>query len=180
MRKRVLVSLVAGIALWGLLPTTAKGDRNSNLESLGVFQETKEVQAENTRNLESLKALQEKKGTQLNEVAAIANIVLKNPNMVHFDEKSNEYCLFAPVGEGFKYMVHFSAEPGKTSEGMMFFLDVQDFSKAGLTPTALPPLPKKLGRMEAYQWYYYDGTYIEPHHHLKLPPYVVMAFPVKD
>lgn len=126
-------------------------------------------------NREALKAVQAKGGVVLDEVAAIANILAKNPDMAHFNSASQEYCLLSLH----KYMVHFSNDPSKTDEDILYFLDPDPFVGAGLKLADLAPLPRALGQMEPLRWYYYDGSYTEPHHSRTLPPYLVMAYSVK-
>ena len=158
MKRLFLMVLILVVGAWGVYLSGVDADEKSNLESL--------------------KAVEGKGGTTLDEIAAIANILYKNPGMVHLNPFSQEFCVRSPNGA--KYMVHFSKEPSKTPEDVLLFLDPEPFSKAGLNPSDFPPLPKTLGKMEAYQWYYYDGKYEEPHHHRMLPPYLVMAYSVKD
>ena len=77
-------------------------------------------------------------------------------------------------------MVHFSQNPQQTKEDVVYFLNPATFIENGLDVTKMPRHPQELGKMEPLQWYYYDGTYYEPHQGSQLnKEFVIMAVDVK-
>lgn len=62
----------------------------------------------------------------------------------------------------------------------MYFLNPAAFIENGLDETKMPCHPQELGKLEPLQWYYYDGTYYEPHQDSQLnKEFVIMAVDVK-
>ena len=77
-------------------------------------------------------------------------------------------------------MIHFSQTPEKTEEDVVYYINPDAFIANGLDVSKLPPQPRELGKMVPLQWYYYDGTYVEPHQGSQMnKPFVIMAVNVK-
>ncbi|MFQ5353699.1 MAG: hypothetical protein ACE5DR_02020 [Thermodesulfobacteriota bacterium] len=114
------------------------------------------------------------------EINAIANLLTPGSGMmaIDFRHASGEFCMLDPVTK--RNMVHFSHEPGNTTEDILYFLDPTAFKAAGLQVKNLPVLPAKLGKMKPFTWYYYAGEAVEPHHGKRLGrEFLVMAMDVK-
>jgi len=113
------------------------------------------------------------------EINAIAHLLTPGSGMMAIDlrHKSGEFCMLEPNTK--RYMVHFSHNPEKTTEDILYFINPDNFKVAGLQVTRLPKLPTKLGKMKPFQWYYYDGKAYEPHHGGRLgKEFLVMAIDV--
>jgi len=77
-------------------------------------------------------------------------------------------------------MIHYAVEPGQTTEDVIYMLNAQPFIDHGLQVAKFPTLPAETGKMRPFQWYYYDGTTLEPHHGRKLhQPYLMMSVNVR-
>lgn len=114
------------------------------------------------------------------EVNAVANLLLPGSGLMAIDlsHKTNQFCMLDGVSQ--RNMVHFSQTPESTSEDVLYFLNPETFLANGLNAKKLPALPSELGKMVSHQWYYYDGTYTEPHHGRTLGvDFLVMAIDVK-
>ena len=62
----------------------------------------------------------------------------------------------------------------------MYYLNPATFIENGLDVKKLPRHPSELGKMEPLKWYYYDGTYVEPHQGSQLnKEFVIMSVDVK-
>ena len=119
-------------------------------------------------------------GSARAEVNAVANLLLPGSGLMAIDlsQKTNQFCMLDGVSQ--RNMVHFSHTPESTSEDVLYFLNPETFLANGLDAKKLPPLPSELGKMLPHQWYYYDGTYTEPHHGRTLGvDFLVMAIDVK-
>ena len=119
-------------------------------------------------------------GNARKEINAIANIIGPGSKMVPVDatKASDEMCMLETTSK--HNMVHFSQTPQQTKEDVVYFLNPAAFIKNGLDVTKLPRHPQELGKMEPLQWYYYDGTYYEPHQGSQLnKEFVIMAVDVK-
>ena len=119
-------------------------------------------------------------GNARKEINAIANIIGPGSKMVPIDatKASGEMCMLETVSK--HNMIHFSQTPQKTKEDVVYFLNPATFIKNGLDVTKMPRHPQELGKMEPLQWYYYDGTYYEPHQGSQLnKEFVIMAVDVK-
>ena len=119
-------------------------------------------------------------GSARAEVNAVANLLLPGSGLMAIDlsHKTNEFCMLDGVSQ--RNMVHFSRTPENTTEDVLYFLNPETFLASGLDVAKLPALPSKLGSMVSHQWYYYDGTYPEPHHGRTLGvDFLVMAIDVK-
>ncbi len=119
-------------------------------------------------------------GKARKEINAIANILGPGSKMIPVDatKASGEMCMLETVSK--HNMVHFSQNPQQTKEDVVYFLNPATFIENGLDVTKMPRHPQELGKMEPLQWYYYDGTYYEPHQGSQLnKEFVIMAVDVK-
>ncbi len=115
-------------------------------------------------------------GTSKGEILAIARILRANPEMV-IDQTaaSGEYCFKSGLGT----MVHFSAQPERTSEGVLYEFDASGLIAAGLDPERMKQLPE-LGRMTPGVWYFLPKGQLDPHHaHALSVPTIAIAVNVK-
>ncbi|RMH32786.1 MAG: hypothetical protein D6690_12860 [Nitrospirae bacterium] len=143
------------------------------------------VEADNAK--ETLREIQKNFGPVLKlegnarrEINAIANLLAPDSKIKPIDatQASGEMCMLETVSK--HNMVHFSEHPEQTTEDIVYFIDPEQFIANGLDVTKLPRHPEKLGEMKPLQWYYYDGTYVEPHQGSKLnKPFVIMSVDVK-
>ncbi len=116
-------------------------------------------------------------GPAKKEILAMAAVLAAKPGMAFdFSAQSGEMC-FAP-GRG--DMMHYAVDPGKTTEDIVYMLNAQPFIANGLQVSKLPRLPVEKEKMEPFQWYYYDGTTVEPHHGRQWNrPYLYMSVNVR-
>jgi hypothetical protein len=120
------------------------------------------------------------KGTAKKEINAIANLFAPGSKLAAIDitNASGEYCMLEKVTK--HNMIHFSSRPEKTHEDIVYYLNPKTFIDNGLDVSKLPQQPKELGKMLPLQWYYYDGTYVEPHQGTKMnKEFVIMTVDVK-
>jgi hypothetical protein len=120
------------------------------------------------------------KGNARKEINTIANIIGPGSKMVAIDatKSSGEWCMLETVTK--HNMVHYSQHPEKTKEDVVYYLNPATFIANGLDVSKLPRHPSKLGEMTPFQWYYYDGTYLEPHQGSQLnKQFVIMSIDVK-
>lgn len=120
------------------------------------------------------------KGNARKEINAIANILSPDSKMKPIDATaaSGEMCMLETVTK--HNMIHFSTTPEKTHEDVVYYLNPATFVANGLDVSKLPRHPKELGKMTPLQWYYYDGTYVEPHQGSQLnKDFVIMSVDVK-
>lgn len=120
------------------------------------------------------------KGNARKEINVIANILSPGSKMKSIDATaaSGEMCMLETVTK--HNMIHFSQTPEKTHEDVVYYLNPATFIANGLDVNKLPRHPKKLGEMTPLQWYYYDGTYVEPHQGSQLnKEFVIMSVDVK-
>jgi hypothetical protein len=105
----------------------------------------------------------ELKGTARKEIDAIANLLAPGSKLAAIDitNASGEFCMLETVTK--HNMTHFSSNPGNTHEDIVYYLNPKEFIANGLDVSGLPKQPRELGKMVPLQWYYYDGTYVEPH-----------------
>ena len=115
-------------------------------------------------------------GKSKGEILAIARILRANPEMViDHTAESGEYCFKSGPGT----MVHFAAEPDRTSEDVLYEFDASDLIAAGLDPARMKQLPE-LGRMTPGVWYFLPKGQVDPHHAHAMPaPTIVSAVSVK-
>ncbi len=119
-------------------------------------------------------------GNARKEINAIANIISPDSKMKPIDatKASGEMCMLETVSK--HNMVHFSQTPEHTQEDVVYYLNPATFIANGLDVSKLPRHPSKLGKMKPLEWYYYDGTYVEPHQGSQLnKEFVIMAVDVK-
>mgnify|MGYP000114922538 CR=1 FL=1 len=120
------------------------------------------------------------KGNAQKEINAIATILGPGSKMKTIDatKASGEMCMLETVSK--HNMIHFSEHPDQTAEDVVYFINPEQFVANGLDVTKLPRHPSELGTMKPLQWYYYDGTYVEPHQGSQLnKPFVIMSLNVK-
>ena len=119
-------------------------------------------------------------GKARKEINAIANMIAPGSKMVPIDatKASGEMCMLETVTK--HNMIHFSQTPEQTQEDVVYYLNPAQFIQSGLDIKKLPRHPSELGKMEPLQWYYYDGTYVEPHQGSQLnKEFVIMTVDVK-
>ena len=136
---------------------------------------------------EELKALKDEfgsvlslKGAARKEINTIANLFAPGSKLAAIDitNASGEYCMLEKVTK--HNMIHYSSRPEKTHEDIVYYLNPKTFIDNGLDVSKLPRQPKSLGEMTPLQWYYYDGTYVEPHQGTKMnKEFVIMTVNVK-
>ena len=169
--KVILVSISMFIAL--MLPLQL-------VLAAGVFDFLKSEGDEAKAGQEQPEPIDMITGTARAEVNAVANLLLPGSGLMAIDlsHKTGEFCMLDGVSQ--RNMVHFSRMPESTTEDVLYFLNPETFIANGLDTKKLPSLPSKLGEMVPHQWYYYDGTYTEPHHGRTLGvDFLVMAIDVK-
>lgn len=115
-------------------------------------------------------------GTSKDEILAIARILRAHPAMaVDKTAVSGEYCLNSDSGA----MVHFAAQPDRTSEDIVYEFDASGLIGAGLDPARLTQLPE-LGRMTPGTWYFLPKGQRDPHHaHAMSAPTIAIAVNLK-
>jgi hypothetical protein len=115
-------------------------------------------------------------GTSKGEILAIARILRANPEMaIDRTAASGEYCFKSGPGT----MVHFAAQPERTSEDIVYELDASALIAAGLDPARMKQLPD-LGRMTPGVWYFLPKGQLDPHHAHAMPaPTIAIAVNVK-
>ncbi len=119
-------------------------------------------------------------GKARKEINAIANIIGPDSKMIPIDATgaSGEMCMLETVTK--HNMIHFSENPEQTHEDVVYFINPATFIANGLDVSKLPRHPKELGKMKPLQWYYYDGTYVEPHQGSQMnKEFVIMSVDVK-
>ncbi|GJL54965.1 MAG: hypothetical protein NPIRA02_20970 [Nitrospirales bacterium] len=119
-------------------------------------------------------------GKARKEINAIANILGPDSKMKPIDatDASGEMCMLETASK--HNMIHFSETPEQTHEDVVYFINPATFIANGLDVTKLPRHPSELGKMKPLQWYYYDGTYVEPHQGGQLnKEFVIMSVDVK-
>ncbi len=119
-------------------------------------------------------------GNARKEINAIANIISPDSKMKPIDatNASGEMCMLETVTK--HNMIHFSQTPEQTHEDVVYFINPATFIANGLDVAKLPRHPSELGKMKPLQWYYYDGTYVEPHQGGQLnKEFVIMTVDVK-
>jgi hypothetical protein len=119
-------------------------------------------------------------GNAQKEINAIANLLTDDSKLKSIDatKASGEMCMLETVSK--HNMVHFNQHPEQTTEDIVYYINPEQFIANGLDVAKLPRHPEKLGEMKPLQWYYYDGTYVEPHQGSQLnKPFVIMSLDVK-
>ena len=115
-------------------------------------------------------------GTSKGEILASARILRANPEVaIDRTAASGEYCFKSGPGT----MVHFAAQPERTSEDIVYELDASGLIAAGLDPARMKQLPE-LGRMTPGVWYFLPKGQLDPHHAHAMPaPTIAIAVNVK-
>ena len=119
-------------------------------------------------------------GNAQKEINAIANLLTDDSKLMPIDatKASGEMCMLETVSK--HNMVHFNQHPEQTTEDIVYYINPEQFIANGLDVAKLPRHPEKLGEMKPLQWYYYDGSYVEPHQGSQLnKPFVIMSLDVK-
>lgn len=114
------------------------------------------------------------------EINAIANLLDTPSKLKAIDviKASGEMCMLETVSK--HNMIHFSETPEKTKEDIVYFFNPKSFVDSGMDVSKLPRHPHELEKMVPLQWYYYDGTYREPHQGIIIgKEFVIMAVDVK-
>jgi hypothetical protein len=116
-------------------------------------------------------------GAAKQEILAMAAVLAAKPAAaIDFSHHSGEMCFVSGQGN----MIHYAVDPSKTSEDVIYMLPAEPFIASGLQVSKLPTMPLDTGKMTPFQWYYYDGTAVEPHHGRALKvPYLMMSVDVK-
>ena len=120
------------------------------------------------------------KGTARKEINAIANLLAPGSKLAAIDitSASGEYCMLEKATK--HNMIHFSGKPETTREDIVYYLNPKTFIENGLDVSKLPKQPRELGKMVPLKWYYYDGTYVEPHQGTQMnKEFVIMTVNVK-
>lgn len=120
------------------------------------------------------------KGTARKEINAIANLFAPGSKIAAIDitKASGEYCMLETVTK--RNMTHFSSTPETTHEDIVYYMNPTELVKNGLDINKLPKQPKELGKMVPMKWYYYDGTYVEPHQGTQMnKEFIIMTVDVK-
>ena len=120
------------------------------------------------------------KGAARKEINAIANLFSPDSKLAAIDirKSSGEFCMLETVTK--HNMTHFSSHPESTHEDIVYYLNPKTFIENGLDVNKLPRQPEELGKMVPMQWYYYDGTYVEPHQGTRMnKEFVIMTVNVK-
>jgi hypothetical protein len=114
--------------------------------------------------------------TSKREILAIARILRANPRIaIDQTSASGEYCFNSGLGT----MVHFAAQPGGTSEDVVYEFDASGLIAAGLDPSRLQRLPER-GRMTPGVWYFLPKGQQDPHHgHAMASPTIAIAVSIK-
>jgi hypothetical protein len=114
--------------------------------------------------------------TAKREILVIARILRANPELaIDRTAASGEYCFKSSPGA----MVHFAAQPERTSEGVVYEFDASGLIAAGLDPARMKQLPG-LGRMNPGVWYFLPKGQLDPHHAHAMPgPTIAIAVKVK-
>ena len=120
------------------------------------------------------------KGAARKEINDIANLFSPDSKLAAIDirKASGEFCMLETVTK--HNMTHFSSHPESTHEDIVYYLNPKTFIENGLDVNKLPRQPEELGKMVPMQWYYYDGTYVEPHQGTRMnKEFVIMTVNVK-
>ena len=161
------MSLLIGIlgvcaSTWVVVPSVARADASQNDIN------------------EAFAPVLKLEGKARKEINAIANMIAPGSKMVPIDatKASGEMCMLETVTK--HNMIHFSQTPEQTHEDVVYYLNPAQFIESGLDIKKLPRHPSELGKMEPLKWYYYDGTYVEPHQGSQLnKEFVIMSVDVK-
>jgi hypothetical protein len=115
-------------------------------------------------------------GTAKSEILTIARVLRANPKIaIDQTAASGEYCFNSGSGT----MVHFSTQPERTPEDVVYEFDASGLIAAGLDPSRLQQLPER-GRMTPGVWYFLPKGQPDPHHaHAMASPTIAIAVNIK-
>jgi hypothetical protein len=115
-------------------------------------------------------------GTSKGEILAIARILRTKPEVaIDQTTASGEYCF----NSGHGTMVHFSTQPERTLEDVVYEFDASGLMAAGLDPARMQQLPER-GGMTPGVWYFLSKGQKDPHHAHAMPnPTIAIAVNVK-
>ncbi len=112
------------------------------------------------------------------EVLAVARILALKPAMaIDFSTTTNEMCL----NTGGPIMAHFSTQPSRTDEDIVYFIDAAPLVARGLRLSEFPAIDPQQGKMKPGAWYRYEGKGMEPHHGMEMKDrtWLILAIDVK-
>ena len=161
MRRVVFVGLVAQVSV--LIGRLLASDKPVAKDEIAMLK----------REYADILALQD---TAKREILAIARILRANPELaIDRTAASGEYCFKSSPGT----MVHFAAQPERTSEGVVYEFDASGLIALGLDPARMKQLPE-LGRMTPGVWYFLPKGQLDPHHaHSFSGPTIAIAVKVR-
>jgi hypothetical protein len=115
-------------------------------------------------------------GTAKQEILTIAKMLRAKPEIaIDQTAASGEYCF----NSGHGTMVHFTTQPERTPEDVVYEFDASGLIAAGLDPTRLQQLPGR-GRMTPRVWYFLPKGQQDPHHgHAMASPTIAIAVNIK-
>ena len=115
-------------------------------------------------------------GTSKGEILAIARILRTKPDIaIDQTSASGEYCF----NSGHGTMVHFTTQPERTQEDVLYEFDASGLIAAGLDPAHMKQLPER-GQMTPGVWYFLPKGQQDPHHgHAMGGPTIAIAVNVK-
>src|SRR5438552_1096238 len=119
-------------------------------------------------------------GIVAGELSTIANQLSLRPDIaIDLTKVSGEYCFNAGLATG-GHMTHYAADPTRTAEDVVDFVNAEPLVKAGINVASLPRFPGGLNSMAPGQWYFLPAGELEPHHGRKFPfPLLIRATNIK-
>ncbi len=161
------------MAVFGVVSLSVPGIAVAEISRIDAVKELKEIK----NNFGPVLKLT---GPARKEVNGIANLIAPGSQLVAIDatHASGEMCMLETVTK--RNMIHYSEKPEQTKEDIIYYINPDSFIANGLDVNKLPRHPNKLGEMVPLQWYYYDGTYVEPHQGGQLnKKFLIMTINVK-
>jgi len=119
-------------------------------------------------------------GIVAGELSTIANQLSLRPDIaIDLTKVSGEYCFNAGLAAG-GHMTHYAADPTRTAEDVVDFVNAEPLVRAGITVASLPRFPGGLNSMTPGQWYFLPAGELEPHHGIKFSfPLLIRATNIK-
>lgn len=179
-KKHKCISMAAGMRKYWISLSLFIGILGVCATTLVVVPSVARADASKNDINEAFAPVMKLEGKARKEINAIANMIAPGSKMVPIDatKASGEMCMLETVTK--HNMIHFSQTPEQTHEDVVYYLNPAQFIESGLDIKKLPRHPSELGKMEPLQWYYYDGTYVEPHQGSQLnKAFVIMTVDVK-
>ena len=179
-KKHKCISMAAGMRKYWISLSLFIGILGVCASTLLVVPSVARADASENDANEAFAPVLKLEGKARKEINAIANMIAPGSKMVPIDatKASGEMCMLETVTK--HNMIHFSQTPEQTQEDVVYYLNPAQFIESGLDIKKLPRHPSELGKMEPLQWYYYDGTYVEPHQGSQLnKAFVIMTVDVK-